>query len=67
MSRIDWKDVGLRQAEGDALLKGGKPVIPSCPVCGSDDTQGFNVEANGHIPDTHFWSCYACDHQWGHE
>lgn len=42
-------------------------VQPTCPQCDSDDVIRAHASANHAHPETYYWLCSHCSHQWGHE
>ena len=43
-------------------------VQPTCPQCDGDDVSHLHHPAvDDAVPETDYWRCNDCRHQWGHE
>jgi hypothetical protein len=50
-----------------AITKEEYIVQPTCPQCDSDDVIHAHSAETFAYPETDYWVCAACSHQWGHE
>lgn len=48
-------------------MEGEHYVQLTCPQCDGDDVSHLHHSGNAAVPETDYWQCNDCRHQWGHE